>query len=218
MKQESLLQVSGKLGLKGVMYFSTTLFLFAFMNLSILTASIFLLRSYLESTHYAISLIGIFILGVAFSALAIYMIYKYLIIESLSLAYNQLTPFLQRFSNIIAEKTTIAQGGVAGKGLDTMVNTDAVLTEVYGSKVPRLIRKAIKLVLGLIPFAPILLRVKDKVAKENRADVGVVIFEEIDYYIQHSIFNENSMKGVGIIYLANMLVQAIWIGVLVYFF
>lgn len=211
--QASLLSSSGKFGLKGITTFSIMILIYGFINTVFLITSIIRFDEFIGSQFYSRT-IAVVVIGIVFTAIAMYITYKYLIIEGVKVIYKHSSPFFQKLSCKIIEKgeyIAINKAQIKGEHIDKTFDIASIFTETYDRRVPQSMQKAINFLLKRIPFSEILIEIKDIIKDRDSETASNLLYNKVDEYIRTSILGDNSIKTAYLLSLANIVVQIIFI-------
>lgn len=213
--EDSLLRVTGKFTMRSIKYLFLVSFSLGMINIAFFISSIFIFKPIDELYIYIWSLIAIFILGLLFTILGLYITYKFILIDALREVYKQLSPLLRKVCNLIIEKLGITPQSTAldskleKKPIDVM----NILKTTYDNNVPKLFQKGIRFILKRVPFVAILEDIMNYRDYSSQDEINECFYEQVNLYIQDSIFTSNSMKWLYWYIPLNMIFQA----VLIYF-
>jgi hypothetical protein len=183
-------------GLKIVLLALALVFLFLVPNLAGLGFGITALFQ-VGLTTWVIVFFVLLVLAAAGSCiLAFFFTYEYFLVDTIRIACAYLAPVFRVLCAGLAKR--IAEGGTGAikKGYDWSENIAASFQTVYNSKAPRLLRRAIRFILGQFPFADIMYHVSIDAKTRDTEALGNSIYAQFDAYLRTRFFEENSMKWV----------------------
>lgn len=153
-------------------------------------------------------LVGVFI-GIVFIVLALLFLKKYVLIDSVSIVYSYLTPFFKKLSTTIIESVYDKSIDLSKKKpFAKTIDVGVFFKDTYQSKVPKIIQKGILFLLNQIPIAEFILNIqKDDEQIENKELMSNRLYEQINFYIQDSIFKPNNLYWILWLFLLNIIVQ-----------
>ena len=203
-----LIKEGGKLGVNGVKRFFTVLFLFAISN----TILFFYAIKRLFSTDFEFSklmfVILVFILGLAVTIYASYRAYQYVIIDTMRVIYENLSSLFHKISELIIDKTEHvfkSKGKVSDNQLQKTLDFGKMVNSRY-KKTPKFLRKGIILILSKIPFAGMLIDLKEEITNGNKVEASSKLYNKMDGFISNTIFGNNNTKWVWWLLPLNLLV------------
>lgn len=156
-----LMKDAGRQGLKTIKWFIIVLLSFGLPNI------IFFIISLLKYGNRALneSSIGLFVIlfiGLFSIVFALYCTYKYLLVDTLNIAYKYLTPLFKRICVKIIDKVISGGNKLTGKrDIEKMSNVGSLMIEVYGKKLPNYLQKSVTFILKRIPFSDFLFSMQD---------------------------------------------------------
>lgn len=193
-----LIKEGGKLGINGIKRFFTVLFLFAISN----TILFFFAIGRLFVTNFEFYKIAIaflvLIIGVVITVYAAYRTYQYVIIDTMRVIYENLSSFFQKISVLIIDKAeNLFQGKInlTDNQLTKAVDFGKLVKSKY-QKTPKFLQKGIILILNRIPFAGMLIDLKEDIVKGNKAEASAKLYSKMNIFITESIFGNNNTKWV----------------------
>ncbi len=196
---------AGKQSLKAVMWFSIVLVSFGLSNLILFVIALF---EYGDKRFSAAPFIILF-LGLVSIAFAVYKTYKYLLVDTLNVAYKYLTPLFKGISIKVIDKVVVGGTNLMGKhDVKKSLNMGNLMIEVYGKKLPNGVQKSVMFILKCIPFSDFLFTMRDDL-KDGRKDnktLSEMLYLQLDRYIK-GIFNDNSMKWMAWLLPLNIILQ-----------
>jgi len=205
---KSLLSTTGKFGLKGAKYFSGVFVLFGLLNIIFFSISIFKLKVIESMPLYITGVVLVFLIGVGLTALAGYFTYKYLIIDGLKHAYKQMSPFFRKLSGKIVEQSgKVVDNNIKKEHREKALNIGNMISEIYGRKVPRYVRRGISFIVNRIPYSDLILNIRDTIQNGDKDEASNLLYNEIDNYITYSILGNNSMKWIYWLLPLNIFIQ-----------
>lgn len=213
----SIFSSAGKFGLNGLKYFVLVIFLYSIINIFFFVLSIFKLSVIDSNFKYILCVLLVLVIGVLCTAGALYLTYKYLIIDGIGVIYKHMTPFFKKLSVSLVDKaeSSISENGeLKSENLKKTVDTGKMLNDVYGRKVPKLVQKGINLILSLIPFSDLLFNIKDNLQNNDKEKTSLILYNSIDNYIKDSILGNNTMKFLYWAIPVNIAIQLVLIFVL----
>lgn len=213
-KQDSFFLTTGKYGVKGVKYFALVIILFGLGNLVTFLYSLYRFIGVEKGTSEIMIFAGIFVVGIIFTVLACYLTYKYLMLDGIHLVYKQMEPLVRKICSVVMNKLgTKAVDKESETKMDKVFNTQDLIEDIYGTKVPRPVRWGIAFVIDQIPFVSLLSEVKNARKNETTEEASEYFYQKVDHYIVSMIFETNTMKWIYWLLPLNMIIQY----VLIYF-
>ncbi|SHF68639.1 hypothetical protein [Dysgonomonas macrotermitis] len=204
-----LLKDGAKQSLKAIRLFSLVLLLFGFSNLVLFIIDIY---KYYNSI-VELSSLWLFLavlVGIIFTAIGLLFTYKYLIINTIDIAYKYLRPFFQKVCIKIIDIVVSKSNKVTGKDLHKTLNVGGIMLEVYGKKLPKYFQKALIFVLRKIPFGDFLIAMQNDLAQNNdNNSLSQILYNHLDKYITGNILGSESMKWIYWLYPVNIVVQVL---------
>jgi len=219
-EKTSLLATGRKFGAKGIRYFMLTLLTFGTLNIVFLIASVIKLKTIENTSSYILAIILVLFIGIGLTILACYLTYKYLIMDGLHLVYERLSPFFVNLSGKIVDrvqKTATGKMKIKDAHIEKAFNTGDMLTEMYGRKIPGYIRKGISFLVRQIPFSELAFNIKDSIKDRDKEKASELLYNEIDDYVENSIFGNNSMKWLYWLLPLNVIIQIFIICIFLYY-
>lgn len=206
---------TGKQSLKAAKWFILITILFVFLNILFLIISLTKYSGVDKTTMNTVYLVLSILIGIGVTIVAFSNTYKYLLIDTLHIVYKYLTPFFKKLSiNIIEKVSAKSENYSSNKNIQKSFNIGNVLLEVYGKKVPGIIQKAILFLIKRIPFSDFIFNMKDELEQKNDRDdkrLSEILYQQINQYIQQSVFLGNSMKWIMWLLPVNIVLQIILI-------
>lgn len=211
--KESLLGLTRKFTARSIKYILLVFFLLSIVNISLFVASVFVLRTIDEMHVYVLSLIAVFVLGLSFTLIALYVTYKFVLVDALNKVYKQVSPFFRKLCNLIISKVGVTpqHSSTNSKLIGKAFDMGDVLKASYGNNVPRFLQKAIGFIVKRIPFVPILDEVMASRQYSTQDEINERFYEQVDSYIRDFIFTSNSMKWLYWYLPLNIVFQAVLI-------
>lgn len=207
-KQDSFFLTTGKFGVKGIKYFTLVVILFGMGNLVTFLFSLYKFIGLEKGTSEIAIFIGIFIVGVVFTILACYLTYKYLMLDGVHIVYKKMEPLVRKVCSIVMNKLgTKAVDKENETKMDKVFNTQDLIQDIYGTKVPRPIKWGISFVMDNIPFVSLLADVKNARKNETTEEASEYFYQQVDRYIVSEIFDSNTMKWIYWLLPLNMIIQ-----------
>lgn len=208
-----LFKDAGKQSLKALKWFIIVLISFGIPNIILFLISLLKYGSkpFGESS---LCMLGILFIGLFFTSLALYITYKYLLVDTLNIAYKYLTPLFKKVSVKIIDKVVSGGNRLTGKrDIEKMLNVGSLMIEVYGKQLPNYVRKSVIFILNRIPFSDFLFNMQDDLKsgrKDNKA-LSEMLYSQLDEYIINTFFNGNSMKWMLWFLPLNLIVQVLFL-------
>lgn len=213
-KQDSFFLATGKFGLKGAKYFVLTILLFGGVNLITFITAIYKFVGLEKTTNEIILFIAVFIVGSIMSVLSCYLTYKYLLVDGIHFIYKQLEPLVRKVCSVVMNKVgTKATEKDNETKMDKVFNTQDLIEDVYGNKVPRPVKWGIAFVLDKIPFVSLLTDMKDARKNDTPEVAAEYFYQSVNTYIVSTIFKTNTMKWIYWLLPLDFVIQV----VLIYF-
>jgi hypothetical protein len=136
------------------------------------------------------------LVAAAACVIAFFFTYEYFLVDTLRIVYAYLTPVFRILCARIAAGIVEGNTGVIKKGYDWSENIASSFQTVYNSKVPGLLRRAIRFILEQIPFADIMYHISIDTKTADTEALSNSIYSQFDAYLHSHFFDENSMKWV----------------------
>lgn len=211
----SLLKEGGRLGITGVKRFFTVLFLFAISNTILFFYSIIRLFS----TGFEFSKVGyvfvVLILGLIVTFYAAYRTYHYVIIDTIRVIYENVSPLFRKIADLIIDRAAnLLQGkrkaNISEQQLMKVLDFKSMVNSKF-QIVPNFIRKGIILILKKIPFIGMVIELEEEIQQGNKAEAGAKLHDKMDNFISDYVFGMNNTKWVWWLLPVNIIVLAILI-------
>lgn len=193
-----LIKEGGKLGVNGVKRFVTVLLLFSISN----TILFFYAINRLFATNFeftkAFFVFLVLIIGLGITIFSTYKTYQYVVIDTMRVIYENLSSLFQTISETIVDKVEgLFQGKVdlSDNQLTKALDLGKMVNSNY-QKTPKFLRKGIVLILEKIPFAGMLIDLKEDILKSNKIEASTKLYNKMDGFISESIFDNNNTKWV----------------------
>lgn len=142
-----LFKDAGKQSLKALKWFIIVLLSFGFTNIILFIISLLKYGNgpFLESSIYIFLILFI---GLFSTALALYMTYKYLLIDTLRIVYKYLTPLFKKICVTIIDEVISGGNLLMGKhDIEKMLNVGSLMIEIYGKQLPNYVKKSVIFIL-----------------------------------------------------------------------
>lgn len=204
-----LIKDAGKQSLKAIKRFIIVLLTFGFSNIVFFIITLFKYgnRALNESSF---CLFAVLFVGLISTAFALYCTYKYILVDTLNVAYKYLTPLFKKICVKIIDKVISGGNSLMGKrDIEKSLNIGSLMVEVYGKNLPRYLQKSVKFILKHIPFSTFLLSMQADLRsgrKDNKA-LSETLYTQLDSYIVDNFFKNNSMKWIIWFLPLNIIVQ-----------
>lgn len=193
--EESVFKTGGKFGLKGAKTYASVLLLFIGINLLFFVIAVFLFFKTERSNVQFYLLLGVLVTGLISTALAVSFTNKYLILEGISLIYDKIKPIFRKISSLVVKAIGVKPTDKAKEThVDKLFNTQEIITEVYGKKVPKPIKWGISFLIRKIPFIPLLEEIVSSRNNISEEDATEQLYIGVNKYIHETIFEGNNMK------------------------
>lgn len=173
------------------------------------------------NTHYGVHLLICIILcvlvGIVAFVLAMILIYRFLLFDSLFIAYEYLNPFFKNLASAIAHKIEDKSIRISAKtNVSTVINIGLILSDSYRDKIPSVIKKSVVLLLSKIPLYQLLGNVTNGIKynkKENRVLLDDLLYNRLEVYILNKQDTNKSLfyRMMFFLILLNMLIQILLI-------
>ena len=210
----SYLSKAKKYGIKSTKYFTLTIFLTGLLNTIFLIISIIKFQTIESTAQYLISLLTVLVIGILITIAGLYLTYKYLLIDGIKVIYESLTPFFQRLSSLLIDKTSdlIAnKTNIGDQHIEKAFKTGNIIAEVYGNKTPKLVKKGASLIVKQLPFTELIGEAKNCLKDRDKEKASDLLFVQIDNYVKSSIIGNNSMKFLYWLLPLNIAIQYVTI-------
>lgn len=206
----------GRQSLKLIKWFLIVLLSVGLLNVVFFIIALFIHgKQPLNATSYGLLLI--FLIGFICIAFALYNTYRYLLIDTLNVAYKYLTPLFKKVCVKIIDKVVAGGNLLIGKrDIEKMLNVGSLMIEVYGKKLPSYLQKSVMFILKRIPFSNFLFNMQDDLKngmKDSKA-LSEILYDQLDTYIINTFFSNNSMKWIAWFLPLNIIMQIV---LLIYF-
>ncbi|PXV63149.1 hypothetical protein CLV62_11531 [Dysgonomonas alginatilytica] len=206
-----LFKDAGKQSLKALKWFLIVLLSFGFPNIILFIVSILKYgsRPFGESS---LCIIIILLTGLCFTFFALYITYKYLLIDTLSIAYQYLTPLFKKICVKIIDKVISGGNRLTGRhDIEKTLNVGSLMIEVYGKQLPSYVRKSVIFILNRVPFNDFLFNMQDdlKSGRKDSRTLSEMLYLQLDSYIINTFFKGNSMKWMFWFLPLNIIIQVI---------
>lgn len=201
--------------LKAIKWFIIVLITFGLSNIILFIVSLIKYgnRPFGESGFW---LLIILFVGLIFTAVAFYCTYKYILIDTLNIAYKYLTPLFKKVCVKIIDKAISGGNKLLGKqDIGSVLNVGSLMVEVYGKKLPKYVRKGVVFILKRVPFSTFLFNMQDELKSEKKdaKALSEKLYFELDSYIINTFLKKNSMRWMFWFLPLNIIIQ---IGILFY--
>lgn len=193
-----LIKEGGELGVTGVKRFFTILFLFAFSN----TALFFFAVTRLIATDFEfgklIYILLVLALGIGITVHAGYRAYNYVIIDTIRVIYENLTPFFKKMSAMIVDRIEARIKGKKEVSEDEFkkVLDFGQMVNTQFKKTPKFLRNGLIVILKKIPFAKMLNNIKADILSGDKAKASELLYSKMDSFISETIFGGNNTRWV----------------------
>lgn len=197
-----ILKDTAKQGVKALAWVCGVFILFVLINL------IFIIYNAVNNSSYGyLVVIFAIIIGVLSTFIAILQTYRYIVTDTLSVVYKYLIPIFKKICFKVIDSVVNMGNKLSGKDINRNINIGALMIEVYGNKLPRLVQKGLHILIAQIPFSDFL-KSMQKDLSERKSDkmLSEILFRHLDAYLL-SVFKSNSMRFVFIILGVNILLQ-----------
>lgn len=206
-----LIKDAGRQSLKAIKWFIIVLLSFGLPNIIFFIISLFKYsnRALNESS---ICLFIVLFVGLISTAFALYCTYKYILVDTLHIAYKYLTPLFKRICVKIIDKVISGGNKLMGKrDIEKALNVSSLMIEVYGKKLPGYLLKSVLFIVKRIPFSDFLFNMQDDLkggGKDSKA-LSEMLYAQLDVYITNTFFRNNSMKWIVWFLPLNIIIQTI---------
>jgi len=188
---------------KSASWFTVILITFSLINI------IFLAFSFTGAGNPK-TLYGIltFLIGLIVISFAITSVYRYIIIDAVSVVYKYLTPFFRKICVNVINIAVDSGNRLTKKDIEQKLNVGSLMLEIYGKKAPKYVQKGLLFILGKIPFNTFLVNMQQELSekKDNRR-LSEILYKQLNDHLTNSVFGENSMKWFPWLILLNLLAQ-----------
>ncbi|MBF0575786.1 hypothetical protein [Dysgonomonas sp. GY617] len=208
-----LFKDAGKQSLKALKWFIIVLISFGLPNIIFFILSLFKYGSkpFAESS---LCIFGVLLIGLLSIFLSLYITYKYLLIDTLSIAYKYLTPLFKKVCVKIIDKVISGGNKLIGKrDIEKMLNIGSLMIEVYGKQLPSYVRKSVIFILSRVPFSDFLFKMQDDLrsGRKDSKTLSEMLYFQLDEYIVNTFFRGNSMKWMLWFLPLNIIIQVLFI-------
>ena len=213
-KTESLVKVAKQFSFKSLKYFVLVAILFAVVNIFIFSRAIISLKVIESMPTYILVLILIFFVGVFLTVLATYLTYRFLLLDGLAIIYTRSTPFFKKLSVIIIDKfeyLVVDKIKLKDSRVNKLFDVGAILTDVYGQKIPFVVQKSLAFLVNKIPLSELLFNIKDTLKDRDSEKASILLYNQMDNYIQGSLLGKGSMKWIFWFLPLNIILQILLI-------
>lgn len=188
----------GKLGVTGIKKFFLTLFLFTTANTILFFYAISRLFVVPFEASHIFYVILVFVIGLGVTIYAQYRTYHYVIIDTIRVIYENLTPFFEKISAILIDKASGVFKG-SEKTSDTQLAKKVNIGKLVNSsfkKMPKILRKGITLVLSKVPIIGMLMAIRNDIVNGDSTIASNKLHQQIDGFISNTIFGNNTIKWI----------------------
>jgi len=206
-----LIKEGGKLGVKGVRRFFAVLFLFSLTNTILFFYSISRLFSTEFEFNKILFVLLVLLLGLAITIYSAYRTYQFVIIDTMRVIYENLSSFFQKISERIVDKAESKFKGQVDLTKDQVakaLDLGKMVNSRYQSA-PGFLRRGILMILKRVPFAGMLMDLKDEISQGNKAEASAKLYTKMDGFITNSIFGNNHTRWVWLLWPLNILILAL---------
>ncbi|MDU1905306.1 MAG: hypothetical protein E6772_11030 [Dysgonomonas sp.] len=194
---------AAKQAAKSASWFTIVLITFSLINI------VFLAFSFI-GTGNPKTLYGIltFLIGLIIIPFSITSVYRYIIIDAVSVVYKYLTPFFKKICVKVINIAVDSGNKLTKRDIEQKLNVGSLMLEIYGKKAPKYVQKGLLFILGKIPFNTFLVNMQQELSekKDNRR-LSEILYKQLDDHLTNSVFGENSMKWFPWLILLNLLAQ-----------
>lgn len=207
-----LIKKGGKLGIKAAGRFFLLMFLFGAVNGGLIVIALIKLFLNEINRNNIIGVVLVVLVAVGAIAYAAYRAYRNILIDTIRVVYESLTPYLLKMCSIIIDKTEKLFRGNKKPTRTLLIKTIDFSKLVYDQlqKIPRFIRRIIVFILEQIPIAEILIGLQSDIQDGRKEDASQRLFEQMDGFIQDTVFG-NSGQWVLWLLPLNVIVSLILI-------
>lgn len=207
-----LFKDAGKQSLKALRWFIIVLISFGLPNIIFFILSLFKYGS-TPFGESSLCILGILFIGLLSTFLALYITYKYLLVDTLNIAYKYLTPLFKKVCVKIIDKVISGGNKLIGKrDIEKMLNVGSLMIEIYGKKLPHYVRKSVIFILDRVPFSDFLFNMQDDLTsgRKDSKTLSEMLYFQLDEYIVNTFFKGNSMKWMFWFLPLNIIVQVLF--------
>ncbi len=194
-----LIRKGGSLGIKGVGRLIGIIILFAISNIVLFFLFPFIKFFVVEyKQENIVFLLIILIAGVSFTSLAGYKAYKYVILDTVRIIYeNSEQLFLKLIGLVVNKLDELAKSKVDlnNANLKKAINFTQVVNEKF-KKAPKIVQKGIVLILNRIPLTELVTEFKEDIMSGNKEEVTIKLHRKIDGFISETIFGGNNTNWI----------------------
>lgn len=202
---------AGRLGIRAGLCILLIVCLFVIFNIGFIIYSMYDFSDIENIKIRVLASIGVLLVGIVFTVLSGYVVYRYLIVYAIGLLYPHLTPLFRKICGIVINKVGQVADAVKIKQdhVAKVIDTGDMLNNMYHKKTPWLVKKGVAFAVGQIPFATILsdMDVKDVLRNGNKEKASDLLYGRVDRYLKDEILGSNSLKWVFILFIINVIVQ-----------
>lgn len=206
-----LLRNGSKFGITGFKRLLTNGFLFGASNLVLFLYAIYrTFATELAGSHFGYVIL-VLLIGIGFTAYAISLTYKYIVINVLSAVYENSTSLLQRATTGIIDRVDGMLDGtkeMTDAQVQKAVNVGSIVNDKY-AKAPRILKKGITMVLNRIPLVGMLMDVKEDLVAGNKTTANDKLYNNIDGFLTNSVFGTNNTKWVWWLLPLNIIISLV---------
>lgn len=203
-----LLKDVAKQGFKAIMAYSTSIILFGITNITIFIFWLYKSNNILN--EYFIKMIICLIFGILFTFLAISFTNKFILLDTIRVAYKHLESFFERLCTKIIDIVVNNGNNITGKDIHSFLNIKSLMIQSYGEKMPKILQKALFFLINKIPFSDFLIKMHEnfKQIKDQRK-LSYILYSYLNNYIQNDLLGNVSMKWIFWLYPLNVTIHII---------
>lgn len=168
-----------------------------------------LVRVETYTAYNVLSFFLLFGLGVFFTAIVIFLAYKYALITVVKSGYKYMTPFFKTVSDMLAQK--YAEDEKFKEKINKVFDFKDTLGGIYGRHMPWIMKKALSFFINRIPFVEFLKNLSPDTNSKDVKAVSEAIYNQMDEYIVKKLFTSNNMKWIFFLFPVNMAVQFVFL-------
>jgi len=200
-----LLKEGGKFGVNGILKMITIVLLFSVVNIFIFTY--FTIKGY-ETNGFLKAVLTV-IVGFAFTIIAGYKTYRYIIINAFSSVYQHISPFFTKISEVVIHKSEDLLTGKSN--LKNSKNSKAIdiskLLNIHYEKVPKFLKFGMTFIINRIPFVELLSDLKGEFDENNQQVNSDKLNAKMNTFVEEKIFNKNTTQWVYWLLPLNVIIQ-----------
>ena len=202
-----LILQSGKFGIKGAKRLFAIAFLFGICNLLLVVYGFYTYFGNSSEEVNGLFLLVLLIVGILFTALAIYKAYQFVLVELFGYAYQQSSDLFEKLSDVLVDNSEkILQKSSQNKSVSQAIDYASIIKSKF-ENTPKIVSKVVGFLFNRIPLFGMLKDLQTDIAQGNKKEASSKLYVQMDTFITQSIFGSNNTQWVFWLLPLNVLVM-----------